>query len=75
MSNEITLVIDGKSVDFVRKDSVQIPVALGEKRIVVGDRGWVFLLETAVIMMMVLSQSKMHGISVGGGRHPALGNL
>ena len=43
MSNETTLVIDGNPVDFIRKDSVQIPVALGEKRIVVGDRGWVFV--------------------------------
>ena len=34
MSNEITLVIDGKPVDFVRKDSVQVPVEVGPEVIV-----------------------------------------
>lgn len=43
MSKEITLVIDGEPVEFVRKDSVQVPVALGDKRIIVADRGWVFV--------------------------------
>lgn len=44
MSNEITLVIDGKPVDFVRKDSIPASSApIGEKRIIVGDRGWVFV--------------------------------
>ena len=44
MSNEITLVIDGKPVDFIRKDSVQESSApIGDKRIIVGDRGWVFV--------------------------------
>lgn len=42
MSNEITLVIDGKPVDFVRKDSVST-VVIGEKRIIVADKGWIFV--------------------------------
>ena len=44
MSNEITLVIDGKPIDFIRKDSIeQVSPPIGEKRIIVGDRGWVFV--------------------------------
>ncbi len=44
MSNEITLVIDGKPVDFVRKDSVKdVSGPIGEKRIIVADRGWIFV--------------------------------
>jgi len=41
---EITLVIDGKNVDFVRKDSIQpaSPI-MGDKRIIVAGRGWVFV--------------------------------
>lgn len=34
MSNEITLVIDGKSVDFVPKNSIQVPVEVGPEVIV-----------------------------------------
>ena len=41
---EITLVIDGEPVDFVRKDSVNAtPLEIGEKRIIVADRGWIFV--------------------------------
>ena len=42
--NEITLTIGGKPVDFVRKDSIQpaSPI-MGDKRIIVADRGWVFV--------------------------------
>ena len=44
MSNEITLVIDGKSVDFVRKDSIpSCSAPIAGKRIIVGDCGWVFV--------------------------------
>lgn len=43
MSNEITLVIDGKLVDFVRKDSLKETINIGEKRIIVADRGWIFV--------------------------------
>ena len=43
MSNEITLVIDGNPVDFVRKDCVAQTAEIGEKRIIVADRGWVFV--------------------------------
>lgn len=42
-ANEITMVIDGVPTDFVRKDSIQIPQEILEKRIVVADRGWVFV--------------------------------
>ena len=42
--SEITLTIGGKPVDFVRKDSIQTsnPI-MGDKRIIVADRGWVFV--------------------------------
>lgn len=42
-ANEITMVIDGKCVDFVRKDSIKSQIEIGEKRIIVADRGWVFV--------------------------------
>lgn len=42
--NEITLVIDGKEVVFVRKDTIPCaPIKLTDKRIIVADRGWVFV--------------------------------
>ena len=41
--NEITMVIDGVPTDFVRKDSILYSQPIGEKRIVVADRGWVFV--------------------------------
>ena len=49
MSNEagkeMTMVIDGKPVDFVRKDSIaSLSVRdIGPVRIIVADRGWVFV--------------------------------
>lgn len=42
-SKEITLTIDGENVDCVRKDLIQEQVRIGEKRIIVADRGWVFV--------------------------------
>jgi len=41
--NEITMVIDGVPTDFVRKDSILYSQPIGEKRIVVADRGWIFV--------------------------------
>ena len=43
MNNEITLVVDGKPVDFVRKDTLTQQLNIGEKRIIAADRGWVFV--------------------------------
>lgn len=36
-----TLMID--DVKYVREDSIEAPIAIGEKRIIVADRGWVFV--------------------------------
>lgn len=43
-TNEVTMVLDGQPVVFVRKDSIppSSPV-MGDKRIIVADRGWVFV--------------------------------
>lgn len=43
-TNEVTMVLDGQPVVFVRKDSIppSSPV-IGEKRIIVADKGWVFV--------------------------------
>lgn len=42
---EMTMVIDGKPVDFVRKDSVANTCVrdIGPVRIIVADRGWIFV--------------------------------
>lgn len=42
-SKEIILTIDGENVDYVRKDLIKEQVRIGEKRIIVADRGWVFV--------------------------------
>ena len=44
MKNDvITLTINDEPVVFVRKDSIAEVRNIGEKRIVVADRGWVFV--------------------------------
>ena len=42
-NDEITLTINDKPVVFVRKDSIPEVRSIGLKRIVVADRGWVFV--------------------------------
>lgn len=39
--NHNTLILNG--VEYVRKDSVNTAVPLGQKRIVIADRGWIFV--------------------------------
>jgi hypothetical protein len=42
-NDEITLTINDEPVVFVRKDSIQTTGDIGTKRIIVADRGWVFV--------------------------------
>lgn len=41
MAHPETMKID--EVEYVRKDSIKTPIKIGEKRIIVADRGWVFV--------------------------------
>jgi hypothetical protein len=41
MSKPTSIKID--DVEYVRKDSMKAPLQIGEKRIIVADRGWVFV--------------------------------
>ena len=41
MGTPKTIMID--EVEYIRKDSVKSAIEIGEKRIIVADRGWVFV--------------------------------
>lgn len=41
MGNEKSITVNG--IKYLREDSIEIPQVIGEKRIIVADRGWVFV--------------------------------